>query len=36
LHGQYDRDGSGAHAKVLFAILDNHTALTAADFVVVA
>ena len=37
-HGRlyYDRDGTGAHAKVLFAILANHAALSNVDFVVIA
>jgi len=37
-HGRlyYDSDGAGGHAKVLFAILDNHATLAAGDFVVVA
>jgi len=30
-----DADGNGASAKVLFAVLDAGTALTAADFFVV-
>jgi Ca2+-binding RTX toxin-like protein len=31
----YDPDGSGPQAKVLFAILDNHAALTAPDLLVI-
>ena len=30
----YDPDGSGAQAKVQFAVLDNHAVLTSADFLV--
>jgi Ca2+-binding RTX toxin-like protein len=31
----FDRDGTGAIAPVQFAVIDNHAALTAADFVVI-
>ena len=36
-HGRlyYDPDGSGTHAQVQFAVLDNHSVLTGADFLVV-
>jgi Ca2+-binding RTX toxin-like protein len=30
----YDADGTGTRAPVLFAVLDNHTVLTAVDFLV--
>jgi Ca2+-binding RTX toxin-like protein len=30
----YDRDGSGSAASELFAVLDNHAALTAASFII--
>ncbi len=36
-HGKlyYDSDGNGGHAKTLVAILDNHAALAADDFLIV-
>ncbi len=36
-HGKlyYDADGKGGHAAVLFAVIDDHATLSAADFVIV-
>lgn len=31
---RFDADGAGGHAAVLFAVVDGHAALTAADFLV--
>ena len=30
----YDADGSGGRAQILFAILDNHAAITSVDFLI--
>jgi cysteinyl-tRNA synthetase len=30
----YDPDGTGARAQVLFAVLDNHAAITSVDFLI--